>query len=132
MAPWAKTYTVDIKDVYTELALEKTENQPTGPEGEKIEDYKDLFANRNVAKETEFPKFTAEKILMKADPGMGKTTQGKKIAHDWAKGVFTAVSVVFFVSMKLIRPGDAIENIIVQQTPAIGSEHHTHKGQGHA
>ena len=44
MAPWAKAYTVDIKDIYTELSLEKTENQPTGPEGKRIEDYKELSA----------------------------------------------------------------------------------------
>ena len=44
MAPWAKAYTVDIKDIYTELSLEKIENQPTGPEGQRIEDYKELFA----------------------------------------------------------------------------------------
>ena len=46
---------------------------------------------------------------------MGKSSFGKKIAYDWAKGVFTAVSVVFFVSMKLIRPGQSIENIIIRQ-----------------
>ena len=119
MAPLAKAYTVDIKDIYTELTLEQIENQPTGPESKKIEDYKDLFAKRTDPKETEFTEFPAEKILMKADPGMGKTTHGKKIAYDWVKGVFTAVSVVFFVSMKLIRPGDAIENVIVQQTPTV-------------
>ena len=44
MGPWAKAYTVDIKDIYTELSLEKIENQPTGPEGKRIEDYKELFA----------------------------------------------------------------------------------------
>ena len=56
-----------------------------------------------------------KKILAKGDPGMGKSTLGRKIAYDWAKGVFTAVSVVFFVSMKLIRPGQSIENIIIRQ-----------------
>ena len=119
MAPWAKAYTVDIKDIYTELTLQKIENQPTGPEGETIDDYKDLFEKRIDTKQAEFTELPAEKILMKADPGMGKTTQGKKITYDWAKGVFTAMSIVFFVSMKLIRPGQSIENIIIQQTPAI-------------
>ena len=56
---------------------------------------------------------------MKGESGVGKSTLGKKIAYDWAKGVFTAVSVVFFVSMKLIRPGQTIENIIIDQTPVI-------------
>ena len=119
MALWAKAYTVDVKDIYTELSLEKMENQPTGPEGIIIEDYKELFAERNVTKETGTAEFPAKKILMKADPGMGKTTHGKKMTYDWAKGLFTAMSVVFFVSMKLIRPGDAIENIIIQQIPIV-------------
>ena len=110
---------MDIEKIYTELSLEKIENQPTGPEGKRIDDYKELFAERNVTKETKTIEFPAKKILMKADPGMGKTTHGKKMAYDWAKGVFTAVSVVFFVSMKLVRPGDAIENIIIQQTPVV-------------
>ena len=57
--------------------------------------------------------------MAKGDPGMGKSTLGRKMAYDWAKGVFTAVSVVFFVSMKLIRPGQTIENIIIDQTPVI-------------
>ena len=43
MAPWAKAYTVDIEKIYTELSLEKIENQPTGPEGKTIDDYKELF-----------------------------------------------------------------------------------------
>ena len=54
MAPWAKAYTVDIKDIYTELSLRKIENQPTGPECKRIEDYKELFAERgNEFKEEE-------------------------------------------------------------------------------
>ena len=110
---------MDIEKIYTELSLEKIENQPTGPEGKRIKDYKELFAERNVTKETKTAEFPAKKILMKADPGMGKTTHGKKMTCDWAKGFFTAMSVVFFVSMKLVRPGDAIENIIIQQTPVM-------------
>ena len=31
----------------------------------------------------------SKKILMKADPGMGKTTQCKKITWDWAMRLFT-------------------------------------------
>ena len=54
IAPWAKAYTVDIKDIYTELSLEKIENQPTWPEGQRIEDYKELFAEcRNELQEQE-------------------------------------------------------------------------------
>ena len=116
MAPWAKAYTVDMKDIYTDLALEKIENEPTGPEGKRIEDYKELFENKTRESETE-----TEKVLMKGDPGMGKTTVSKKISWDWAMGLFKVFTLVFFVSLKLVKPGDVIENIIIQQTPALES-----------
>ena len=60
-----------------------------------------------------------QKILIKGGPGMGKTTLCKKIAWDWAKKLFTTFSIVFFVFLKLVRPGDAVENVIVQQNPFI-------------
>ena len=50
---------------------------------------------------------------------MGKTTLVKKVTFDWAKGIFNAVSIVFFVSLKLVNPGDAIENVIIDQTPVL-------------
>ena len=58
-----------------------------------------------------------EKVLAKGDPGMGKTTWCKKVTWDWAKGLFTAFSVIFFVSLKLVKPGAAIHNIIIEQNP---------------
>ena len=54
-----------------------------------------------------------EKILLKADPGMGKTSLGKKIGWDWAIKKFQAFSVVFFVFLKLVKPGDLLENVII-------------------
>ena len=50
---------------------------------------------------------------------MGKTTLCKKVAWDWAKKLFTTFSIVFFVFLKLVKPGDAVENVIVQQNPFI-------------
>ena len=32
---------------------------------------------------------------------------------------FKVVSVVFFVFLKLVRPGDAIENVIIEQSPML-------------
>ena len=100
-------------------------NKPTGPIPVKLDNYTDLFAKKKATpnqqkSDLEKPiqnrrKKKGKKILAKGDPGMGKSSFGKKIAYDWAKGVFTAVSVVFFVSMKLIRPGQTIENIIIRQ-----------------
>ena len=58
-----------------------------------------------------------EKILMKGDPGMGKTTQCKKISWDWAMRLFTYFHVVFFVFLKLVKTGDVIESVIIKQNP---------------
>ena len=56
---------------------------------------------------------------MKADPGMGKTTLGKKMTRDWAKGVFNDFYIVFFVSLRLANPNDLIEKAIKQQNPEL-------------
>ena len=56
---------------------------------------------------------------MKADPGMGKTTLGKRTTWDWAQGVFREFSIVFFVALKLVKPGDPIANVILKQNPEL-------------
>ena len=50
---------------------------------------------------------------------MGKTMVGKKIGLDWATGIFKAFQIVFFVFLKLVRPEDTIEHIIIQQMPVL-------------
>ena len=118
-------YAVGIGDLYSELTLQRVENKLSGPQIAKLENYSELFVDkeRTDQQENERPKKVScgigKKILAKGDPRMGKSILGRKIAYDWAKGVFTAVSVVFFVSMKLIRPGQTIENIIIDQVPPL-------------
>ena len=60
---------------------------------------------------------TGEKILAKADPGMGKTTFCKKVGFDWALGLFKTFSIIFFVFLKFVKPDATIENIIIEQNP---------------
>ena len=55
------------------------------------------------------------KILIKGKPGVGKSSLSKKIAWDWARGVFTVFSIVFLVSLRLVKPDDPIEDIILSQ-----------------
>ena len=59
------------------------------------------------------------RILIKGDPGMGKTTLGKKLAWDWATGQFTGFSLVLLVVLKLVRPWDLIEDAIIAQIYAL-------------
>ena len=133
MAPWVQNYTVPMEELYTELTLAQIENKPTGPIPVQLNNYTQLFTTQEATDQQETSNIQqnlsthtrkgkrrrGKKILAKGDPGMGKSTLGRKIAYDWAKGVFTAVSVVFFVSMKLIRPGQTIENIIIEQVPPL-------------
>ena len=139
-APWVKACTeVNMDKLYTELTLERLENQVMEYKGTTIYEYKELFqdisskdsedsstaskvnalADGKKARKTLPRKKRAIKILLKGDPGMGKTTLMKKIGWDWAKGIFTTFTIVFFVFLKLVEPGEAIENIIVRQTPAL-------------
>ena len=60
-----------------------------------------------------------KRFLTKGDPGMGKTSLVKKIAYDWAIGVFNLFQIVFLVFLKLVTPGQSIEKAIIEQTPAL-------------
>ena len=62
-------------------------------------------------------KTPGKRILVKGNPGNGKTTLSRKMAWDWAMGLLTKFALVFLISLKLVRPGEAIENVIIKQTP---------------
>ncbi len=66
-----------------------------------------------AASKKEAPK--RRKILVKGEPGMGKTTWVKKVAYDWAMRRFTVFNIVLLVMLKLVRPGEAIESVIIKQ-----------------
>ena len=119
-APWIKDYMVDMDNLYTELILEKLENMPYGQVGRKLENYKVMFASHKpgMLKYLDityyYPNLSPKvKILAKGDPGIWKTSLVRKIAWDWAKGIFTKVLIVFFVFLKLVKPEDTIENAII-------------------
>ena len=109
--PWQKSSEVEMDKLFVKLILEKQTKEPDGRKSVELEYYVDLF---NPSMQDE-----GERILLKAGPGMGKTTLVKKITHDWVMGRFTNVSIVFFVLLKLVKPGEAIENVILNQTPML-------------
>ena len=100
--------------LYSELTLEKLNDTPQGITRSKLDNYKAMFKSQKSHKQR-----NANKILLVSNPGYGKTSIAKKINWDWAKGAFTAFTVIFIVLLKLVIPGDTIENVIIEQTPAL-------------
>ena len=110
--PWLEGHFIKMDELYTELTLEKIERKLLGEDTWSVQTYEDMFnCNKSEHKN--------RKILIKADPEMGKTTLGRKVAIDWAKGVIKKYSLVFFVALKFVKPGDPIENVIIQQIPEL-------------
>ena len=114
--PWFEGYLINMDELYTELTLEKIEMKLLGEERTRLGGYKEMFDCNNSNHKN-------RKVLIKADPGMGKTTLGRKMSTDWARETFTKFSMIFFVALKLVKHGDTIENAIVQQNPELEGLH---------
>ena len=106
--PWLRDYYVDMNKLYTELILEKIENEVLGEKRITLHNHKEMFNSKG-----------RHKILIKADPGMGKNTLGKKVGWDWSKGEWRILWAVFFVFLKFVKPGELIENVIIKQNPEL-------------
>ena len=95
VAPWIEDYVVDMDKLYTELELENVRNKPTGTETLTLKNYNEMFDMHDTVKLIDQvmhgskTKGVVHKILIKGNPGIGKTTLIKKIAWDWATGTFT-------------------------------------------
>ena len=73
--PWLRDYYVDMNKLYTELILEKIENGLLGENIMTLQGYKEMFISK-----------TRDKILIKGDPGMGKTTLLMKVGWIGQRG----------------------------------------------
>ena len=120
---WFEGYLIDMDELYSELTLEKVERKLLRDERIKLGGYKEMFN----CHESEHKN---RKVLMKADPGMGKTTLCKKMTKDWAVGVFKEFEIIFFVALNCAKPGDPIENVIIKQNSVFGrAEYFTAKAE---
>ena len=139
VAPWIQGYEINMEDLYTELTItEEIKYKPAGPEVNVLSNYREIFENSSYEvtdKDAKIHNHTSahasgktkthrhgklgKKLLIKGDPGVGKSTLSKKIPWDWARGNLFGFTIVFFVFMKFIRPGDAIEDIIIKQHPVL-------------
>ncbi len=124
-SPWLDSDVLEFEDVYLPVGLEK-ETPGKRLSAECVKDYKDLFvkSSSTAVSDSKRRKAQRHKILIKGDPGVGKTTVVSKIAYDWAVSTWNVFSLVFFISLKVVKPGDLIENIIIDENvvPSVYAE----------
>ena len=75
---WSKKCAVNIHEIYTRLSLVKEEQTPAGSSRAGLNHYTDVFTeNKNG--------LLSNRILVKGETGIGKSTFVKKLAIDWAE-----------------------------------------------
>ncbi len=118
-SPWLDWDVLEFEDVYLPVGLEKESGKGL------LNDYKDLFVEKQKSNsDSKSRKPKRHKILIKGAPGIGKTTVVSKMAYDWAMSTWNTFSLVFFISLKMVKPGDPIENIIIDKlvVPSVYAE----------
>ena len=103
--PWLQDYLIDMDELYTELTLQKLNNTRCGVTGKTLGNYEDMFKEYSDLQRHTVKKEKREKNLSKGDAGMGKSTLGKKIGLDWARGLFQNVFNSFLYCSKNCETG---------------------------
>ena len=125
IAVWAKEYTPRIEDIQTTVTVTKfgkdktmTQQVDEGYKAlfkESLENNSDTTLFRSFALKTSVSGEKGQRILVKGREGVGKSILCQQIVWDWAKGRFLSFAIVFYVSAKVVNPGDVIENVIINQ-----------------
>ncbi len=114
--PWIPGDLLDTDNFFLPLQLNREEKLPYGiTEIDAITHYNALFEPQPDYDNTDSKrrKLQRKSILLKGGPGIGKSTIASRMAYEWAVSTWKMFSLVFFISMKVVNPGDPIENIIV-------------------
>ena len=114
-SPWLEDDVMEFEDIYKPLRIARKMGLPYDTGNDFVNDYKDIFASEEGQGGGKRPKRTRKKVILQGSPGMGKSTMVSKMVYDWATNAWKAFTLVFFISLKLVRPGEPIENIIVDE-----------------
>ena len=106
-----KNCSVKTEDIQPRLMIRKLAGKEVSQE---IRDYTSLFGDDSNELSWKRRRTQQRKILLKGSLGSGKSRVARKLQRDWRKDILVTFSVVFLISVKLVNPGEAIENVIVQ------------------
>ncbi len=123
--PWLEGDQMDMDDIFLPNRLTAEIKTPSHTQPKALKYYTELFdGNEEENKGMKRQRNQRKKILLKGDPGIGKSTMTAKMVYDWAGSTWNLFTLVFFISLKVINPGDPIENIIVDGniTPSLCDE----------
>ena len=106
LCPWLPSgETLRLSDVYTTLDMEFIE----GRSSRQIQEYTELFEGIYGLKTGN------KRILLQADPGMGKTLFTHKLALDWTEKRFTRFDLLLIVKLRHLAPDQPISHAITTQ-----------------
>ncbi len=110
LTPWKEAHQVRMEDLYTRLKIEKHTINPENTRKEEFIDYKELFKDIEENK----------RLLIKGDPGIGKTTLARKLIFDWANNKrensdLQEILLAFLITLKYTSSCQSIEQMIKNQ-----------------
>ena len=107
LIPWERETPLKLSEVYTAMEMESYHGRYRMRVATPLKDYKELFAENLKPEDT--------RILVKGDPGIGKTTFTHKVAFDWATGSLDLFDVMFVTKLKFAEKDQSLESIIKSQ-----------------
>ena len=109
--PWMDDeWALRLSEVYTQLEMETFTGKLHERETKSLGDYRELFIDIQ-------PEGT--RILVKGDPGIGKTTFTHKVAYDWAAGNLPQFDLVLVLKLKFSSKHQTIESMVIDQLKTI-------------
>ena len=117
--PWMDEEALLLSEAHTDMEMVSIVGRYKMKNTVPLNDYRDLFTD--VKKE-------GTRILLKGDPGIGKTTFVHKVAFDSATGQLDLFDVVFVVKLKFADSKHSIPQMIKDQIKSISEDDEVSEG----